>query len=346
MANKRLWLALIFSAATALGGAAFAQADSAAAAEGPGNDLLCTRWGCVGGGATASIQSWHGNADGDWSSNEGPVFGFEAAAPVPFLARYGIGAQGSWSWGASNFEGKGSQATGADQRLQEQVYYSGGLFRRPDVTGPWWSRWGLGLAYDTQLNHWAGAELDAFTLRQLRGKASYVIHGGNEVGVWFAQYHRTTQVFSARSKSDGAAPNGLDAYRAANQLNFFYKYAFARGGHLDAFIGPGRAAWMGKGSTDQPRNSDYAFDWTMGADAETPLSDYASLYGGFEYARPRLRNRQGDQGQRRRTYSVSAGVRVRWGGDARVRDDSGRRWSPYLPAPDNGNFMTVSNIEN
>ena len=339
-------LILAVSAALALGAQASAQADlSGGAAQEPGNGLLCTRWGCVGGAATAAAESWHGNADADWGTNEGPVFGFEAAAPVPFLAQYGVGAQGSWSWGAFNFEGKGS-AGNTDQATQQQVYYSGGLFRRPDVDGPWWSRWGLGFAYDTQLNHWAGTEVDAFTIRQLRGKFSYVIRGGHEVGAWFAQYHRTTQVFSARSKADSTTTDGLDSFRAANQLNFFYKYAFASGGHLEAFLGPGRAAWMSKTQSFQPPNSNYEFDWTMGANGEAPLSDYASFYAGFEYARPRLTNREGDEGQIRRTYALSVGVRVRWGGDARAREDSGRRWSPYLPAPDNGSFMTVSSLDN
>lgn len=322
-----LSLAVLLSAALAASARAAAVSDDKS-----GNDLLCMSWGCVGGAAFGQYSSWHGNADGDWSSNDGPTAGLELAAPIPGLQDWGFGVQGAASEGWSNLEGKGS--TG-NEVVQRQTFLSYGVFRRPNADGAWWDRFGAGIVEDVALNHGFGTESDAFTLRQVRGKASYAVYGGSEVGVWFARHGRTQFV-----------SDGNDIYRAADQFNFFYQYSFANGGHIAAYWGPGRAVNLAASQSFQPTNSPYIFNHTYGADAVAPFNDYLQAYGGFAYASPRLRNRMGDEGQIRRTYNVQGGVRVLWGGNAHARENTGRHFMPYLPATDNGNFMTTSNLDN
>jgi hypothetical protein len=297
-----------------------------------GNDILCASWGCVGGSVTGSYQTFHGNSDGDWGSEEGPVLGLDLATPIPGLQDYGVGAQGSFSEGWYTFDGKGS--VGGNEFAQKQTFLSAGLFRRPDPAGEWWSRFGAGFAYDVAKNHGFGTDNDVFPLRQFRGKASYIIAGGNEVGFWFTEYHKTTQVDSSTR------------YRAGNQVNLFYKYAFENGGHVGFFAGKGRAARLANSITNQPFNSHYEFKYNLGADAAAPINEYLGVYGGFTYGKPNLRNAMGDEGQIHRAYSVATGLRLFWGGNARVRDDSGRHWMPYLPDLDNGSMLTVSSLDN
>ena len=43
-------------------------------------------------------------------------------------------------------------------------------------------------------------------------------------------------------------------------------------------------------------------------------------------------------------YTVSAGLRFYWGANARVHADTGKRWMPYLSAPDNSSFIIQPNF--
>jgi len=314
--------------------AASASAQSAPAVD--GNDILCTQWGCVGGSLTASYSSWRSIPDGDYQNNFGPAFGLDVAAPIPVLSQYGLGVQAAASYGTYDLAGRDSTPPSNPQRQQ---FVSLGLFRRPDPSGAWWSRWGAGAAYDVSFNHNAGTQANSYVISQVRGQASYDIAGGHEAGLWFADYSGT-----ASSGFNEYLPKVANRYRAVDQLNFFYKYNMSHGGYLRAYVGPGIG---GQSASLANNGAGRVFTETLGADAEAPLCDYASLYGGFSYGRPRLTISPYEHfASIFEENTVTAGLRFYWGGNARARADGGRRWMPYLDAPNNANFVAQSNTAN
>ena len=306
-----------------------------------GNDLLCTRWGCAGGALRGEVSSWRANPEGDYQNNDGAALALEAAAPLPFLADYGLGVQGSLSQGTYDLSGRDSKAP---NNPQTQQFVSFGLFRRPNPTGNRLERWGAGLVYDTMYNKNAGTQSNTFLIRQVRGKVSYDVSGGHEVGLWFAAYHGTA--LTGMNEYFASTPN---AYRGVDQLNFFYKYDLAHGGDLSAYFGPGVG-----GQSIAPDSSNLlkpdqsrVFTFTVGANATVPICDYAAFTGGFSYGRPNsMTNGIMTDSNIFEAFSVSVGLKAYFGGNARVREDAGRHWMPYVPAPDNGSFVTQSNTAN
>jgi hypothetical protein len=312
-----------------------------AGTETDGNDFLCTRWGCVGGTLRLAADTWRSSADGDWTQNNGFLAGLDAAAPVPFLEEYGVGAQIALSDAYYDFDGR---ASSPDQSLQTQQFYSFGLFRRPKSSGPWQSRWGLGAAYDFEVNHAAGTRADAYTLRQWRMKTSFDVTAAQEIGAWFAAFQNTTYVPALQY----LGPNIIDSYRTADQLNFFYKYNFLRGSFLSVHVGPGVGgsilpngpAIHNSVSPNKLANHPYMF--TLGADAAAPLSDHFAIYGGWAYAQPSIASTPAPAAAAVEAFSLQSGVRFYWGGNARAREDAGKHWMPYLPDANNANMMTQS----
>ncbi|MCX5797682.1 MAG: hypothetical protein NTY77_19505 [Elusimicrobia bacterium] len=299
-----------------------------------GNDWLCTRWGCVGGTVLAAAGSWHSSPDGSYPENLGWSAGVDAAAPIPALEQYGLGAQFAWSYGQFDLNGRASASP--DYTVQQQQFYSLGLFRRPDPSGSWWLRWGLGAAHDFSANRSAGTRADIFTLRQWRLKASYDITRAHGVGMWGVLHQGDADV--PRSATV------VDIYRSVDQLNFFYRYHLPEGGSLSAYLGPGIGGTITNGRTGVIQLGGHPFKYTFGADARVPITDHLALFGDLAFAKPNIAPGKSGNASVLSTYSLQAGLRFYWGGNARVRDDTGRHWMPYLPDANNGNFIAQSNF--
>jgi hypothetical protein len=304
-----------------------------------GNDLLCSRWGCVGGTVALGGASWHASPDGSFGSNSGLFAGFEAAAPVPGLQDHGVGAQLSASYGVYDLTGRTPVFPFATENLsavQRQELYSLGLFRRPDPSGAaWHSRVGLGLAYDFSFNQNASEWATYYQLRQWRYKASYLLDGTHEIGLWGAMHS------GAATRVDLVSGNvALSVlYRPVDQLNLFYKHNLAGGGSLSVYAGPG----VGSHTPIAANGTAYAgTQWTLGAGAALPVSDHWGVFADLAYATPHLEGARGIAASCVYVSLAQAGLRFFWGGNARVRDDSGRRWMPYVPAPNNGSFVAQS----
>jgi hypothetical protein len=169
------------------------------------------------------------------------------------------------------------------------------------------------------------------------------------VGAWFADYHGTA--YNSNNEANSPVPN---AYRGVDQLNFFYKYNLEHGGSLSAYFGPGIG-----GQSIVPDNQNNqstggrVFTYTFGANATVPFCDYAAVTGGFSYGRPNssLSAPSSDSSNDSimnnsnvfDAFSLSMGLRLYWGGNARARENTGRHWMPYVSDPDNGSFITQSN---
>jgi hypothetical protein len=251
------------AAAGVLDGAA-----DAPGAKGDGNDFLCTPWGCVGGVLTAGLSDFRSSPEGTFPSNFGWTVGGDIAAPVPFLERHGLGVQTAGSYGQYDLDGRDSALNQAKQR---QGFFSAGMFRRPDAYGPWWSRWGAGVAYDIAMNQNAGTRADDYQLRQWRFKASYDVTAAHELGVWAAVHDNRANV-----RNGGVT----DRFKAVDQLNFFYKYHLENGGSLMAYGGPGIGGSLLASSSIV---GSHPLEYTAGASAIVPISDYVAVFADGAY---------------------------------------------------------------
>lgn len=300
---------------------AAARADSAD----EGNDLLCTRYGCAGGALTGTANAYNDAAPATSNlSTLGVAAGLDAAAPIPLLQDYGVGAQLAMSDGYYNWSGH--TTTQAQQGYERQQFFSLGLFRRPDAAGPWWNRWGFGGTWDNMVDHAAGYNANNFTIRQFRLQASYDITGSHEVGIW-----RTLSGFTDHAAIQGATAS--TGYRAVDQMNVFYKYHLPGGGHLQAYVGPGIGGTLAS-------NANHLFRYTWGADAAVPVNDYLGIFGGVSFAKASVTPAFSSAASAASNWSLSTGLSFFWGGNARSREDAGKHWMPYLSDPNNSNFMT------
>ena len=308
------------------------------------NDFLCSRWGCVGGDLRLGFDDWKPIGQGDYWSNFGSSIGLEAASPIPGLQDHGIGAQVATSFGVYNWNGRDSSPPRDSMTRQEM--FSAGLFRRPDPFGSAWSRWGLGFVYDISGNRSADSRTDTYTIAQWRVQASFYLTPSQEIGVWTAWRDNSSTM--AGISPFGGAP-AVDTYAATDQLNFFYKYSFASGGHVRVYMGPGVGGSITQNLATNftgffiPGMGPHAFRATMGADAVAPINERFALYGATSYGLPDVSPMRSPQASVLNAWMVSTGIRFYWGANVRVHEDSGRRWMPYLSAPDNGNFITQTN---
>lgn len=306
-----------------------------------GNDFLCTAFGCVGGTLMVGGSAFGAEPQGSYPDNFGWVAGGNLATPIPGLQQYGLGAQFAATYATYDFGGKTSPGSTLDSFTQ-QGFVSAGLFRRPDPYGPWWSRVGFGVAYDWSDNANAGTFGQQYQLRQWRAKASYDITDAHEVGVW-AVWHANT-VYCAT-----CALGTPDSIRSMNQVNFFYKYNLPDGGSVSVYYGPGIDHFTTPPSAGFPVAGNYkGLRWTVGGDATLPINDYLAVFTDAAYGRPDTSpsmgvSPTGGYAAAQQAWLVMSGLRFYWGGNAKVRDDTGRHWMPYLPDPNNGSMFQFSN---
>ena len=285
--------------------------------------------------------------NGSYPDNFGWVLGGNIAAPIPFLSQYGLGVQLSGSKANYNFGGKatpGSQLTGGS----DQSFLSVGLFRRPDVDGVWWSRFGVGAVTDFAWLKNSGDFGATASLQQLRYKVSYDVMDQHEIGIWGVKHIGSSECYPAGMPAGNTCALGLTLNtRSLDQLNFFYKYNLDQGGSLSAYIGPGiddgPKAQGGFPVTGQYQGARY----TLGADGTVPVSDYVALFSNIAYAAPHTSHMRGisptgNTAAAEQDWSVMAGVRFYWGGNARVREDTGRHWMPYVPDLNNSGLLQAS----
>jgi hypothetical protein len=310
-----------------------------------GSDFLCYRGGCAGGSLSFGESDWRSSPEGTYQDAQGWFAGAQAAAPLARFARYGIGVQVSARYGVYKIareERSISFTPGTSPELQQ--LYSVGLFRRPDPFGPPRMRWGAGLAYDISVNNAASEFLNNYVLRQWRAKISYLLTPAHELGLWGAVHSGSPTTDWTQVAFPPTSPFPI-RYRSIDQVNLFYKYRLSGGGSLEAYAGPGLRDHL-----DVPTNPVFPFPtpvpgyhgllWTAGGRAEFPVNDRWGFFARGSYGYP--------SGWAAATYamhvsSMEFGARYFWGANAKERNDSGKRWMPYLEEPDNGNFAAQTN---
>jgi hypothetical protein len=305
-----------------------------------GNDFLCTNSGCVGGTLMIGAGAFGAEPQGTYPDNFGAFGGGNAAAPIPVLEAFGFGAQLAATAGVYNFGGKVSPGATLNE-MSSQSFLSAGLFRRPDPYGPLLSRFGVGFVYDVSFNNNMNTFGQNYTLEQWRLKASYDITPTHEVGVWAAIHANSVTCATCAF----GTPNTI---RSLDQLNFFYKYNLADGGFVDFYAGPGIDHFSIAPNGFAVAANYQGLKWTIGADASVPISDYFAVFADVAYGAPNANpaigfSPAGGFAGAEQAWMAMAGLRFYWGGNARVHEDTGRHWMPYLADPNNGSMFQFAN---
>ena len=264
-----------------------------------------------------SYEGWRSIADGNTKPNlnNGPNQGINLAAPIPWLDKFGIGAQLGMSYAAFN--------PTAD--MQQQTFVTVGLFRRADADRPV----SFGVVYDLMINDGFGAYQQSFTLGQVRAQVAYALTARNEVGIWGT-------IRNGQEIKYDPLGNQLQ-YRAISQGSIFWHHKF----------GPGRAdLWLATGLPSSYRlggnpnintnNSDFESN-IYSFRLEVPVSDRWKFFTNFQGWRPT------NAASTHSLFDIMSGISFYPSGNARTRTVAGQTWMPYLPVANNGSFMVDTN---
>jgi len=318
---------------------ASAPAGTVASVEQENNFLCLETFGCIGGSLSGSLESFRNASDSFQAGHGGAVAGFDIAAPVPYLAAYGIGAQaggsfGIYDWGGGTNSDRGAAGSGsAPGNHQRQNFFTVGLFRQPGFNGPWWQRFGVGFVYDYNTNTKYGALEDTFNLRQWRGKLAYDLTENHEIGA-LGTWHA------------GEATGRVGAaYRSASQISVYYQYTFDDNAKL-AF------AWA-PGSTSSISSTHYSgfnlvdhdgYHDVLNLSGQVPLNNYIALFANGTYAFENTNANPGTYINGNDAFQLLAGVKFYWGGDAATPAWQRKHWEPFLPDANNGNFLVDGSV--
>jgi hypothetical protein len=283
--------------------------DVAAAA----GDNCCDEAGCGGHFDNMYIfgasDGWAGPIDDDDGNNFGLRLGFNAGMPLDECR--GIAAQFGMSYGAYNFHGRDT----GDERssIEEQWFFTLGVFKRADLCAACPDRVSWGIVYDHLITDNLGEDGWEVGLGQFRGQVGYALSHCDEVGLM-------ASIRADDDEVDGSS-NNEDATSAIDQLSVFWhhKWPFS----ADTTVYTGIVEDVG--------------EWIFGAKGEVPISNCVSLFGGVHYILPSTSG-GGSENYAEEIWNVTVGVAYYPGGNAVSKSVAGRRWMPLLPVADNGTF--------
>ena len=133
----------------------------------------------IGVEVTTGVECWRGIVDSALQNNAGPFTSANVGVPIPGLREYGIGAQAGFSYAAADLDGRellnstGNFANSSD--VQQQLFFTAGLFRRAFDGPSFTSRFNFGIAYDWMVNDAYGLYAQSPTLGQWRGQIGYCL---------------------------------------------------------------------------------------------------------------------------------------------------------------------------
>ena len=198
----------------------------------------------------AGVHAFKGGLDQGQNGNFGFQEGVNFAGSL--WHAYGIGYQVGAQWLQSDLSG--SNIANAFNNSRQQVFLTGGLFRRATCGHGWQG----GAVFD-----WLDDNFYANTrFSQIRGEVSYIASYGNEFGFWGA--------FGTSGGQSVAVNNTVLTFGPTNLYAFFYRKNLANGGQ-------GRV-WGGFTSGDS--------GGLFGADYRVHMSNAWDLVGGFNYLIP------------------------------------------------------------
>jgi hypothetical protein len=299
--------------------------DAAAAAPAPSSNCntCCDDPGC--GGlfdnmyVFAAGDGWAGPIDDDDANNFGYRFGFNAGVPIDECR--GIGAQFGMSYGVYNFHGR--EAGREVSSIEDQIFLSGGVFKRADLCKECPDRLVAGLVYDHMITDNTGEEAwEIGEMGQLRWQVGYATSTSDEVGLF-----GTFRLWD--DEVDGPS-NNENGVRALDTVSLYWHHHWCWSADTTLYIG----------IADDPG------DWIFGAKGEVPLSNCVSLFGNVHYVLPSASGGSDDDQFAQEYWNVTVGVAYYPGCNAASKSVAGRRWMPLMPVADNGSFAIDVNADN
>ena len=301
----------------------------------------------LGNGCNDGCGNGCGNGVGDWLDNT-QVFsgadtykslgdsGLTGFSPLPFslgnsfgavtgfntglrLGESRVRAQVGASYGVYDLKGRTTVAPIKDDSLEQQVYLTGGFYKRSDVCAGDRISWGT--VYDQFIGHQWGWANNEVKLGQFRSIVGYALNETNEIGLW------GTMHINKDTASLGFPPGAvLTNIRAMNQSNAYLRHQWAFGGNSMMYVGAFDRADLAS--------------WQLGMINLAPVSKSTSLFGNFTYVVPS--SATGLVGASEEQWNVSAGLVFYLGRNAVSRNVSGNRGMPLLPVANNGSFLITN----
>lgn len=264
--------------------------------------------------ASHGYSSWHGVSDGSGGNNNGFLFDINFASRLgPLSDATGVGAQFGAGYGLYDVNGRSSGFS--DNEVQQQAFFTLGLFRRADPGG----RWSGGVVVDAMLNSNFGQFATNPFLSQLRAQLAFALNDSHEIGMWTALRLSQSTVY----------PAGPVSFRGVDQFNFFWRHRFAFGGEAISWIGfPDFSKLGGNGSL-----GGYIFGGTLTA----PLATWLAAYFDLQYMPPTAS--AGAAAAREETFYIAVGLVFYPRFNSHRSACDGPSWMPYLPVATNGSFL-------
>ncbi len=265
----------------------------------------------VGGDFSLALDTFRCLPDGSWGGNMGAYGALNLAYAIP--KAFGMGIQLGGSYGAYDWEGRGSNFS---RSVQQEAFVSGGVFR---VT-PKKSGLNIGVVYDWLYNKDSGVLNLSPSLSQIRGQVGYLIKESNEVGLWGSYGLNTVHLDYDHGY--------VISFSSISQINAFWRHIFKNSAETTIWGGsPYRKGLMFSGGR--------AGSFTLGGSFKAPITQYLSLNAYAEYMGARTDT--GDIEANNYGFNVGFALTCSFGGR-----QAGAR--PYLPIGNNSNFMVDTNL--
>jgi hypothetical protein len=300
----------------------------------------CPRVGWFG---FAGADSWRGVSDGTHQNNNGFSTGLNGGVPLPWLGTYGIGGQLGASYGGYDLNGQSVPAPGSSQ-VQQQIFITTGLFRRPDAQIPF----GFGFVHDWMLNDMFGTFANSPTISQWRMQVGYAFNALNEIGVWGAVRDRGASKTLPGGGGILALPASTQSYQAINQVNLFWHHKWQRfGGDSWMYVGVPDQTRLNQTGSPFPAGSGGSLgEFILGGNWLVPISDCVSMYANTVYMKPSAHpgiQANGAIASAQEFWNFSVGLAFYPQRAARSTTVAGRTWMPYMPLANNGSFFVDTN---
>ncbi len=327
-ARRRLSPAEVVAVEARLSSIPATRANSAAAQSGAGDSqaaqpsgapladakACCDEPGCGGHWDNmilfSAVDGWAGPIDDDDGNNFGIRFGFNLG--VPLSECRGIGFQAGMSYGSYNFHGR--DAGNEQSSIEEQWFFTTGIFKRADLCADCPDRVSWGIVYDHLITDNLGEEGWEVGLGQFRWQVGYALSTCDEVGL-MGSFRATDDEVDGRS-------NNEQSVSAIDQASVYWHHKWVWGADTTAYTGI----------------TEDVGEWIFGAKGEVPISNCVTLFGGAHYILPSTSGGSDNDEFANEIWNVSVGFAYYPGGNAVSKTVAGRRWMPLQSVADNGNF--------
>ncbi|MFK7817779.1 MAG: DUF6666 family protein [Planctomycetaceae bacterium] len=270
-------------------------------------------WALVG---AFGYESFRGVGDRGWQNNglyAGLNFGTRLGA---ISDETGIGFQAGFTFGLYDWEGNPYRAETDNRTRQDFASY--GLFKRATKESPFT----LAVTQDWMITRNSGAWGQSLTLSQLRYRAGYATSASNEFGV-----------IGTNRLVDDQDEDSLGrtyTWQSVNHLSAYWHHKWADGG-VNTLI------TIGKPEKDRLNGDGSLGDFLATATVQCPMSDSVGFFGNIMYMNPTAS--ENEIGALEDAWSLTLGIEIFPGHDARSSTVAGERWSPLLPVANNGVFL-------